>query len=618
MNGFSIQSCGGVALPAPPSALPADRPAPSPSSSPSPASAVSLDFSDLAQALEKLAQTPGIDERALTRIFSLLKQQGELLRLSSMLKASGGALASIPTDLLGQLDPDLVVALKTAFPRNANGAPATQNPAAEVQNKIAQSLQQFIASIKGAFATIPASSPQSPTPDSSAPAQTPNPPAIPGQGSVATGPAALKAGVAQFLQTQTEQLATLFQSLTAQPLAAPATAKTSASASPLPLAALAAPSGPSAPPAPELAEALRQLVATGRLAGSPLLRQEFIKATLGLVSTLLSEPAFSAPATPAQPPASQRASSSNTSALPTPAPASTPPQASLPDRAPALLQTLRALAPLLTPTGREVLARVESLLGELAQHSAHAQTPGSKSAGKLPERLAELARRGLSAELETSDLPRRLDSAIAGLRAIGLRAEILRPDRASHSLLRLVIPGNDPKAEPLPLDATGQREKARGGNSAMGPVTNPNPDSAATTPSHALKFSSAALATFITGTDRPDPESAPPSDRFAAPARPDQYTHPEAFRFAPQTQQEKSALHITAFFQTHRDEALQGVAFEPQAGESAIPSRLLLTYRPIEVIRPGKGLRPFEPAPKPQPAPETPIITIRPLEVRKS
>ena len=259
-------------LPLTPAATPADSPS------------VALELSQLARALEKLAQLPGMDEHTLARVMVLVKSQGESDGLLRLLTSGASPSSQTPT-LPADLKP-VAEALKALWAASAGegSAPTASNAAPagapDLQAKVAQAFQNFLASAKGALAPLFEGAPAGSAPNAS---------------NNTLNPAALKASLTQFVQTQFEQVSALFKQYSSPtPAPAPAGAAPLATTTANPLTALP----DAAVPAQALAEELRQFKTAGKLLDTPLLRTEYIRATLGVVAALLSDPTPTKAATP--------------------------------------------------------------------------------------------------------------------------------------------------------------------------------------------------------------------------------------------------------------------------------------------------------------------------------
>lgn len=579
--------------------------------SPAGAPAVALELSELARALEKMAQLPGMDEQTLTRIMTLVKGQGEMTGLLEMLKASGAPAASgagTPAQapaLPEELKP-FAEALQALFtPAAGEGSAPGEAPGPantkDFQAKVAQAVQTLMASAKGAAETL--------------------------------NPSVLKAGLTQFVQSQFDQVSALFKQISGRVAGAgdaqPANAASQAGAAPL-----AAGMQELAAPAQAVAELLRQFKTAGKLIDTPLLRQDYIRSTLGIVAALLTEPVVAktqtpaastpaAPQTPAQA-AEQAAGQQGEPAAKPPGTPSAPGQSELqaaaeaapePDgaqtatpttatRAQSLLLELQGLKPVLTPAGQTILSQVEPLLTILA-HAAETEATDAQAKNPQPAtakqaadaqgaptagRIAEVIRRGVSFELEARD-DRRLDTVAAELNKKEIKAEVVRGERPRLAVLRVTLPGADPKADPVKIGQADPSTPPRHASTAEGKTA-----AKATGTANAASGGGKGVEMAKTGGFAPltlgggevrdvGPGSAPGSQE-AGRARHEQYTHPEAFRMTPQAQQDAAMIQMVGFFQARRAEAIQGQAFTASPAEQAAPVRLMLEYKPIEVIRP--------------------------------
>lgn len=573
---------------------------------PAETSPVALELSQLARALEKLAQLPGMDEQAMARVLVFLKDQGESGGLLGPLKSgSASTAASVSAPALPEELKPFAEALKTLWtaPTGEGNAAASSSSAipsgsADLQAKFTQALQNFISSAKTTL---------SPLLDGASSAASSNPFAAPNAGAV-------KTGLTQFVQSQFGQWAALFRQGAAQ-------SSTPAQAASAPFGLQAA-----ASPLQAIVAQLRQLKTPGKHSDPPLLRSDYIRATLNVVAALLSDPA-----TPQAPPAPAPASPPAPQTQPSP-PAGTTPQASelasaaigsqapqAPDSQPAapagvatlasrvqsLLGELDDLKPQLTPASRQVLSQVEPIMTILA-HAAATETAQEKPAARSSQaapvaksdekgdaqpsgRVAELARRGFTLELPARD-DSRLDDAAARLSAKGVKAEVVRDAKAHTATLRVTLPGTDPKAEPVALTSADTPVAARHAHAPAAPA-NADVNASNGTPKDATGLHNAALAALGHEEARAHGETGagPLAHAEANPAHHEQYTHPEAFRLNPQVRAEAATIQIVGFFQARREQAIRGESFSASPEHQAAPARLMLEHKPVEMIRPAKS-----------------------------
>lgn len=655
MSGPSIQPIGSVLTQA---AAPATTPAAGaagapamaaqatpPAAQPASVAAVELDFSALARALDKLAQTPGVDAKILAQLTRLIQEQGALPALLEQLGQPDGPGKNVLQALPAELRPLAEALLGAGAPQGENRQPGAASPAPaagtpasgtsqavaqESQHTLTQAVQNFTAALKGTLAPLFEGVTASAAPPleagTGATGAAAGAAAAPGLG----GKAGLPQSIQQFVQTQLDQVSGLLKQFTGRPPGSVAALAPSGSAAGAPAPAAAALLTPeqALQPAAAVAEELRRMQSAGKLLDSPLIRKEFIRATLGVVATLLSDPVFSDAAPP------RPATATQTPASPTPAAAPAPGGAAEGAAAPnpavlaqlqSVLREIGGLRGLLTQGGRETWGRTEPELIELAQQldqqagtgpgtvrGANPQTP----ANPLPGRLAEAARRGVSFELQLRESPR-LEAAVAELRHNGVQADVNRGERSRFVQLRVTVAGGGPKAETprpagAPAPAAPHPRPGKPETPAAPPAASGKAPHAAKDPFTALSFATAGEAEAL----------ADPGDgRPASHARNESYAHPEAFRSPFQAQQDAAMIQMVAFFHTRREDVIQGRRFdpaaEPQAEGRVMPANRLLEYKPIEVIWPTAGGDAGQEGNGNGANAAGPVIDVKPVSVRR-